>query len=191
MRSVLVLLLLLAIAIVCGAQSRPAQKPRTGAAAERAEGQRQFQEDQKAIGELQQRDISASIAVDVNELLSLWTDDGVLLPPDHAPVIGRDALRKFYEDYKKALGASDILGYDENWDEVQVVGDWAFQWGTITGRTRPAAGGNEITSELHAMRILKRQPDGSWLIARAIWNNAPAPAVPKPAPLAAPPKPPE
>lgn len=182
MRSLLVSVLLLAFGVACFAQVKPQPKPkRTPAPSERASG-RSLQEDQKAIAELQQRDITASIALDTDELLSLWADDGVLIPPEHAPVVGKDALRAFYDQYKKAMGNNEILGYDENWDEVNVVGDWAFQWGTISARIRPAGSTNEVTNAIHAMRILKREPDGSWLVARAIWNNAqPAPNTP-PAP---------
>lgn len=175
-------LLLLAAAVLCAAQARPQRKTARPPSPAQQAAKQQFQEDQKAISELQQRDIAANIAFDVNELMSLWADDGVLLLPGRAPIVGRDALRRYYEEEKQKLGNSDILAYEENWEEVQVSGDLASQWGTITERTRPPVGGNEITTTLHVLRVLKRQPDGLWLIARAMWNAAPAPSTPKPAP---------
>jgi ketosteroid isomerase-like protein len=33
--------------------------------------------------------------------------------------------------------------------------------------------GSEIGGKVHAMRILKREEDGYWRVARAIWNEAP------------------
>jgi uncharacterized protein (TIGR02246 family) len=179
MRSVLLALLLMSAALVVAAQSRPQTKPRPGAS---PRGQQQFQQDQKAIAELQQQDIAANIAFDTEKLLTLCTDDVVLLPPDQPPIRGKDALRAYYEQARKQLGNTDILGYDENWDEVQMSGDIAVQWGTITERTRPATSDKEATTTVRAMRVLKRQEDGSWLIARAIWNNVP------PAPAQTPPK---
>ncbi len=172
MRIPLLLVLLLAVAASGAAQARPQRPHSASAAAERA-AQEQFQADQKAIAELQQREIAAAIGLNVDELLSTWADDGVLLPPNHAPVVGRDALRAWYAEQAKKLANFDILGYEENWNEVQISGDLGYQWGTITGRAQaPTQGEKDVT--LHALRVLKRQPDGSWLVERAIWNEAPA-----------------
>ncbi len=180
MRSAFLALLLLALTVPSVAQTRPRRAPeRTPSAAQQSK--REFEEDQKAIAELQEREIRASMAFDIDELLSLWTDDGVLLPPDHAPVKGRNALRQYYEEQKQRLGNNDILGYDENWEEVQISGDLGYQWGTISVRLKPPLGSNEIDATVHALRVLKRQADGSWLVARAIWNNAAAPEPQKPA----------
>lgn len=179
MRTPLLLVGLLIIAGFCVAQTRPQRQGQKPAAAAQRIAQEQFQQDQKAIAELQQREITASMGLDVDELMTTWADDGVLLPPNHAPVIGRDALRAWYEEQKKKLANDEILGYEETWNEVQVSGDLGYQWGTITARIRPPVGGAEVDTALHAMRVLKRQPDGSWLVIRALWNEAPAAPAPK------------
>ncbi len=177
MRSVFTALLMFVATVLGAAQSRPQAKPRSApGSSQRA--QQQFQQDQKAIAELQQQEIASNIAFDTEKLLMLCTDDVVLLPPDQEPIRGKDSLRAYYEQAKKQLGNTDILGYDENWDEVQISGDMAVQWGTITERTRPAASDKEITTTVRAMRVLKRQEGGAWLIARTIWNNV-APAAPQ------------
>ncbi len=178
MRPAFIAILLAGSTVLCLAQARPQRRPGKAPAAA-SQSRQQFEEDQKAIAELQQRDIQASMALNIDELLSLWTDDGVLLPPDHAPILGRDALRQYYEEAKKQLGSNDILGYDENWEEVQISGDLGYQWGTITARIKPPVGSSETVATVHAIRVLKRQPDGSWLVSRAIWNKAPAPEQPK------------
>ncbi len=183
MRVLLVPALILA-ALMCAAQSRP-QTAERKTAANRAAEQR-FEEDQKAIAQLQQQDIAASIAFDVEKLLALCTDDIVLLPPDHAPIKGKEALRTYYEQAEKTLGNTSILGYEENWDEVQISGDWAYQWGTIVQRLQAATGNKETTVSVHAMRILKREPDGLWLVARAIWNKLPETTAPTTAPVTPP-----
>ena len=46
-----------------------------------------------AIRELHEKDIEASKARDFDTLLSLWTEDGVLLEPGKKPVIGIDAIK--------------------------------------------------------------------------------------------------
>ncbi len=165
--------LILAVFVTAAAQRQRRQAPPSPseqqAAADRVLA------DQRAIARLQERDIAASTALDVDALIALTTDDVVLLPPGRAPVVGHEALRKFYDELLNRAPDVQVLAYGENWEEVRIVGDFAFQWGTITERSKPTVTGAESTSAVHAMRMLARQPDGSWKIARAMWNAAPAP----------------
>lgn len=172
MRStVLFLLLLLALPLTAQRQRRPASP----SPADQQAAQDRMLADQRAIARLQERDIAANTALDLDALVALTTDDVVLLAPGRAPVVGHEALRKFYDELLDRAPDVQVLAYSENWEEVRIVGDFAFQWGTITERSKPTVSGAETTSSVHAMRMLARQPDGSWKIARAMWNTAPAP----------------
>jgi len=148
-----------------GSQKRPAQRP-----AQPSATQAQAQE---GIAALQKREITASIAFDVNAILDLWTDDGVLLPPRQEPMVGKAALRRFFEAKREQYANYEMLAYDEQWNEVMVMGDSAYQWGTVSYHMKPPTG-SEIGGAVHAMRILKREEDGYWRVARAIWNEEPA-----------------
>jgi len=158
---VAILIFLLASAPQLGSQKRP-HKP-----APVTEVQ-----DRKGIAALQKQEIAASMAFDVNALLDQWTDDAVLLPPRHGPIIGRAALRRFFQDKKYQYANYDMLAYEEQWNEVMVVGVYAYQWGTVSFRLKPLTGG-EIGGTVHAVRILKREEDSYWRVARAMWNEAP------------------
>ena len=46
-----------------------------------------------AIEELRQKDIAASKAFNVDRLVSLWTEDGILIPPGTDVVRGKAAIR--------------------------------------------------------------------------------------------------
>lgn len=177
MRSTLLFLFFLALVMVAAAQRQ--RHPASPTPSREEQAQERLLADQRAIANLNQRDIDASTALDPDALLALWADDGVLLPSQHAPVVGRAALRHYYEQLQNQNAGAETLAYNENWEEVRIVGDYAFQWGTITARVKPAYGAPESTHSVHAMRILQRQPDGSWKIARAIWNDAPS--APEPA----------
>jgi uncharacterized protein (TIGR02246 family) len=159
-----ILIFFLASAAQLGSQKRPAPKPAPPPVTQA--------QDREGIAELQKRDIVASMAFDVNALLDLWTDDGVLLPPRHEPIAGKAALRRFLEEHKAHYANHDMLAYDEQWNEVMVIGEYAYQWGTISSRMKPPTG-PEIETAVHAVRILKREEDGAWRVARAIWNEAP------------------
>jgi ketosteroid isomerase-like protein len=154
--------LLLATALQLGSQKRPAPKPSATAK----------EKDREGIAELQKRDIAASMAFDVNAMLDQWTEDAVLLPPRHEPVVGKPALRGFFAGKKEQYANYNMLAYDEQWNEVMVVGDYAYQWGVVSYRMQPPTG-SEIGGAVHALRILKREEDGYWRVARAIWNEAP------------------
>ncbi len=48
---------------------------------------------------------------------------------------------------------------------------WAFHRGTYTIRLTPVAGGEVIGENGKVIVIFQKQPDGSWKIAREIWNR--------------------
>jgi ketosteroid isomerase-like protein len=56
-------------------------------------------------------------------------------------------------------------------EELEVAGDWAFAWGSETVTLVAQTGGSPIHMQGKGMSILKRQPDGSWKIARGINNT--------------------
>jgi len=62
---------------------------------------------------------------------------------------------------------------------VRILGDYAYQYGTIQTRIGPMNPGPEVDTTYNVMRILKRQPDGAWKVYRAIWNNASSPKAPE------------
>ncbi len=165
MRSMMVAFLLLLMAGSGMAQ----KKHRTGAP---AEPQSRETADQAGIRKLQERDIAASTAFDVDALLALWTDDGVLLAPGQAPISGKDSLRAFYDKSRDALANAEVLSYEEQWQEVRIIGDYAYQWGQIRSRRRTGQSKQETSDVVNVMRILKRSEDGSWRVARAIYNEA-------------------
>jgi ketosteroid isomerase-like protein len=77
------------------------------------------------IRELDDRDIEASMSQDSAALLALWADDGVALPPDGDPVVGKEALRAWLcgsaeTDYR-------ITEYVHTFMERKILGEWAFE----------------------------------------------------------------
>jgi uncharacterized protein (TIGR02246 family) len=146
---------------------------------ESAEQKQQFADEQEAINALHDKDIQASLALDADALASLWTDDIVTLAPGAPPVVGREANRARLDKQVEQMKSVEVLSYNEQFQEVQVVGDWAWEYGTVTGRTRPFSGGKETQMQFNLLRVLKRQPDGTYRIARTIYNDAtPPPEAP-------------
>ncbi len=140
-----------------------------------------MQDDKAAIEKLHEEDIQASLALDMPKLEALWTNDIVTMAPGAPPVVGRDANEKKLEADAAKMKSMQILAFDEQWQEVRIQGDWAYEWGSMSGRLQPFAGGAETEYKYNVVRVLNRQADGTWKIARSIFNSAKAEEQPKPA----------
>jgi uncharacterized protein (TIGR02246 family) len=112
--------------------------------------------------------IAADNTGDAASVIRFYADDAVLLPPNGASVVGKDAIRERYEEgfrhFRFAISSSS--------EETHVFGDWAFDRGSTTGKTVPKT--DETSRRIHDkyVMILHREPAGSWKIARLIWNAA-------------------
>lgn len=148
-------------------------------------------EDQAGIQELDDKEIKANLALDIQALELLWDPEIVTMPPGHTALTGMEANRAYLEQEAKAMENFQILGYEQTWQEVRIIGDYAYQFGTVQTRVSPMNPGPETDTTYNMMRILKRQPDDSWRIYRAIWNNATPPKVPEKPAEAPAPKPPD
>jgi ketosteroid isomerase-like protein len=55
--------------------------------------------------------------------------------------------------------------------EIQIGGDWAIDRFTWSTDTTPVGGGTSSNDKGKCIWIWRRQRDGSWKVARAIWNS--------------------
>jgi ketosteroid isomerase-like protein len=172
--------LLLLVCVLMGVAPVMAQKKQRAARPPQtnAEQQQQLEDDKVGIQSLHDKDIRASLALDVPTLESLWTDDIVTMAPGAKAVVGRQDNAAKLEAGTANLKNMEIIAFDEQWQEIRIEGEWAYEWGTMSGRMRPFSGGAEIDYLMNVMRVLNRQPDGMWKIARSIYNDATAPAKP-------------
>lgn len=121
--------------------------------------------DLRAIEAINQREVQAALAGDTAMMMSQWTDDFVLLPPAGPILRGRSAIADVFRGVENRV---EVLEAVFDIQEVKVLGDHAFQWGTYQQSVRPRAGGEAVRSGGKLMRILQRQPDGSWKMYRTI-----------------------
>ncbi|HEY7449668.1 MAG TPA: SgcJ/EcaC family oxidoreductase [Vicinamibacterales bacterium] len=129
-----------------------------------------LENDLRAIEAINQRDVQFALANDAARMMSQWTEDFVLLPPAGPIMRGRSAIAEAF----RGTESPEILEYVLDIQEVKVLGDHAFQWGTYSYSMRPRAGGEAVWTAGKLMRILQRQPDGSWKIYRGIATADPS-----------------
>jgi uncharacterized protein (TIGR02246 family) len=118
-------------------------------------------DDERAIRDLVATWMKASEAGDVQTVLSLMADDVIFMVPGREP-FGKDAFRAASETMKNArmTGTSDIC-------EIKVLGDWAYIRNYIEITVTPP-GGNAMRRSGYTLSILRKQPDGKWVL----WRDA-------------------
>lgn len=136
------------------------------------------QADVAAINELREREIALVGTGDVNRLLTVYTPDVVMMPPNEPLVRGEDGVRKWAE---AMFGQVTMTGrYSAS--DVSVSGDWAVDRYVGVLTITPKGGGSPIEEKIKGVHIMKRQPDRTWRIAQDVWNSdAPSPPLPAPA----------
>lgn len=119
-------------------------------------------DDERAIRNLVATWMKASEAGDVNTVLSLMADDAIFTVPGREP-FGKDAFRAASEAMKNVSlrGTSDIR-------EIKVLGDWAYIRNYIEITVTPAGGGDAVRRKGYTLSILRKQPDGKWVL----WRDA-------------------
>ena len=127
--------------------------------------------DTAAINAIWSAYVSSLEAGDIDAWLSLWTEDGVQMPPNEAPVIGKDKLRQ------RNGAALDLftVAIDITNQEVEVAENWAYSRGVYSATFTPKDGSQPIPVDGKFMTILRRQTDGGWKIHRDIFNSSVAP----------------
>jgi uncharacterized protein (TIGR02246 family) len=120
-----------------------------------------------AVNDIWARYASGLNSGDLDSWLSLWTDDGVQLPPGEPPVVGKDRIRT----RNRAVLDKFAFNMSITNEEVGAAGDWAFARGSYTATLTAKDGSQTVPVDGKYMTILKRQPDGSWRIYRDIFNS--------------------
>jgi ketosteroid isomerase-like protein len=133
------------------------------------------QADLAAITEVREQYIRAINDGDLERLAGYWTEDVTILPPEEPPVVGKLAVRAWYQGMFSQMD----LNLDNRAEETTVFGDWGYERGTfsmsLAARTPEGLGEPRPFGEYKYMTVLKRD-GGAWKVARNIWNsNAPEP----------------
>ena len=107
------------------------------------------------------RYVAASNRGDADALMELYAEDAVLLPPDHEPIEGREAIREFWRQ-----------GTDQGLEVSTLRVDTDGKLGYLVGRYRLPATEDEPADSGKYVMCLERQTDGSWKLTADIWNSS-------------------
>ena len=125
--------------------------------------------DQKQIIAANNGYIEAILAADLDLLMTFYTEDATLMPPLASPVEGKIAVRV---SWSEGFNQVTVIKAVSELDEIMVFGDWAYSRGRYKGISRPVDGGPEYEEGLNFSGMWHRESDGSWKIARDMWNSS-------------------
>jgi uncharacterized protein (TIGR02246 family) len=115
--------------------------------------------DERAIRELVDTWMKASRVGDTEAVLSLMSDDVIFMVPGREP-FGKQtfAANSRSMDGVELEGSADIR-------ELKVLGDWAYLRNFIEITVTPP-GGAPVRRSGFTLTVLRKEPDGRWLLAR-------------------------
>jgi len=118
--------------------------------------------DQQSIRDLVALWHRATGTDDVETVLGLMAEDVVFLVAGQPPMRGRSA----FEAGLRGLLTQHRIESTGEVQEVEVFGDLAYCWVNLTVRVVPRDGGSVIARRGSALSILRKQPNGSWVVIR-------------------------
>jgi uncharacterized protein (TIGR02246 family) len=124
----------------------------------------------KDINAVRSSYVEAIVAADAARVADLYSEDAIVLYPNHAPIIGRAAILDYFTAF---FGELKPEHFQLTSEEIQVAGAWAFDRGTYQLRGVPLTGLDSVDDHGKYLVILQRQPDGSWKVARDMDNSSP------------------
>lgn len=126
--------------------------------------------DSVEIARLRDTDMRAVLRSDADTLVSLWTDDIVAVGPDGVPHVGRATNAKVLHEGLAASRDFEPVTYRLHLEVVAQRGRCAIEAGTYEGTVRARSTGQEIASGGLVARMICRDPDGRWRIARTLFT---------------------
>lgn len=121
-----------------------------------------MQNDEPAIRDLFTAWHDATVAGDLSKLFSLMAEDVVFLVAGQPPMRGRDA---FASAFRTGLQHHRI---DYAWkvEEIHIAANLAYCWCHLSVTVTPLQAGSPTRRTGYTLTILRKNPDGSWVVAR-------------------------
>jgi uncharacterized protein (TIGR02246 family) len=124
--------------------------------------------DLAAVEKLHKADEACTLTQDPKCLTALWSDDGINLGFPGPPVVGIKDMREAYAKFRAQYPEFQVLRYAPDYKTMRsaIVDEWAIEVGYTDATFKMSASAAPISPpRTKAMRLLKRQTDGSWKLA--------------------------
>jgi uncharacterized protein (TIGR02246 family) len=122
--------------------------------------------DRAAIERLKQDDVVATVARDAVAMADLWTEDAVRFGQDTPAHVGRQAIREANE--RSTASPIKVLSFVPETRDLAIWDGGAVEWRYFTASYVPSPGGEPKRVRGTLLVVLKKLPDGSWKVFRAM-----------------------
>jgi ketosteroid isomerase-like protein len=154
----------LSVAVIVGALTASAGQVVQGPAGS-AGSDRSRDADRAAIEKLKQQDVVATVARDAVAMADLWTDDAVRFGPDTPADVGKQAIRETNE--RSTARPMNVLTFVPETKDLTIWDGGAVEWRHFTASVA-SPGGEPKQVRGTLLAVLKKLPDGSWKVFRAM-----------------------
>jgi uncharacterized protein (TIGR02246 family) len=122
--------------------------------------ERQMTDDERAIRDVVDTWLAATKAGDFATVSSLVAEDAVFMVPGEKP-FGKTVFMTASAGFKPAhFEATSHI------EELQILGDWAFIRNYLDVTMTPAGNAPSERRTGYTLTILRKKPDGKWVLAR-------------------------
>lgn len=124
-------------------------------------------DDRAAIEQIRARILEAELKGDTSVFEQVTAPEVVVLPPNAAPVNGRDAS----VELMKQFFSQNELRIEYVSAQIRVNGDQAFDRGSYTQTVIPKNGGASTAGKGSYWWFYARAADGTWQQTRVVWTT--------------------
>jgi len=121
-------------------------------------------QDLRAIRDVSEKFPDMMMNKNFDALPDIYTEDALLMPPDHGSVTGHGEIAEFLGSFPP------LTEFDLFVDEIDGAGDIAYVRGSFRMVMVPEPGADPVEERGQYLEIRKKQADGSWLLSRDIFN---------------------
>ncbi len=108
---------------------------------------------------------------DTEGIVARYADEAVMMAPNSAPAIGREAIREMVKE--DVRDGNFAFNFEAKSVEVARSGDYGYVQGSYTLTMTDAATKKPVTDQGNYLRIYRKQLNGAWKVSREMRANSP------------------
>jgi ketosteroid isomerase-like protein len=132
-------------------------------------------EGDQTVWQFNQKFQDAHARMDTTAIIGMWSETGVSLLPETAPLVGKAAVTNFIREAVSNLTGYKMLKVEMTFHDIRVSGDWASEWGIEHQVIQPPDEKPVIDHWGKIALLLHREADGNWRVQQEMWNSTPKP----------------
>jgi ketosteroid isomerase-like protein len=114
----------------------------------------------------------ATRRMDTAATMELWAEDGISLLPSTKPIVGKAAIRAFFDGVMSQLNGARMERFEMNCSGIEIAGEMASEWCSEHQVVRMPNGKPPFDGRGRMLLVLRRGAEGKWRLLREMWVQA-------------------